>query len=553
MKSNSHKILALKYRPKNFKELIGQDVMVQTITNSIKLKKLPNAYLLSGIRGVGKTTTARLIAKAINCNKDFVNQGISEHCDCSSCEEIDNFKHLDVLEMDAASKTGIDDIRELIESSKYNPTSAKYKIIILDEVHMLSKQAFNGLLKTLEEPPPHLKFIFATTEIKKVPVTIISRCQRFDLNRIPISILFKNLKKITELECGKISDAALKLITKAAEGSVRASLSLLDRALVNQQISEKEVDEVSLRKMLGIADRSRILDLLHLVFNGDEKKSIQVLKSIINEGVEPENFLNDLMEILYFIIQTKSLGDFETELSESESEIISTLSKKVETSTLMIFWQFILKGLEELSVVNNQILSLEMLIIRLIHLKDMPSYEELLNSLNKNMLVSNDEKKVIDRSIEVKSISKDQIKNETQVKPELITPKSEAVIQKKNKEIISSFEDLIKLSSKKKEIELKYDLEKNVNLIKFSQGNIDISLNEKLGKNFVRNLSECLLEWTGKRWVITLSKQQGSKSYSESQLKKTTEILENEKKGEIYKKFKNIFSDGDLIKVSKED
>ena len=553
MKSNSHKILALKYRPKNFKELIGQDVMVQTITNSIKLKKLPNAYLLSGIRGVGKTTTARLIAKAINCNKDFVNQGISEHCDCSSCEEIDNFKHLDVLEMDAASKTGIDDIRELIESSKYNPTSAKYKIIILDEVHMLSKQAFNGLLKTLEEPPPHLKFIFATTEIKKVPVTIISRCQRFDLNRIPISILFENLKKITELESGKISDAALKLITKAAEGSVRDSLSLLDRALVNQQISEKEVDEVSLRKMLGIADRSRILDLLHLVFNGDEKKSIQVLKSIINEGVEPENFLNDLMEILYFIIQTKSLGDFETELSESESEIISTLSKKVETSTLMIFWQFILKGLEELSVVNNQILSLEMLIIRLIHLKDMPSYEELLNSLNKNMLVSNDEKKVIDRSIEVKSISKDQIKNETQVKPELITPKSEAVIQKKNKEIISSFEDLIKLSSKKKEIELKYDLEKNVNLIKFSQGNIDISLNEKLGKNFVRNLSECLLEWTGKRWVITLSKQQGSKSYSESQLKKTTEILENEKKGEIYKKFKNIFSDGDLIKVSKED
>ncbi len=553
MKSNSHKILALKYRPKNFKELIGQDVMVQTITNSIKLKKLPNAYLLSGIRGVGKTTTARLIAKAINCNKDFVNQGVSEHCDCSSCEEIDNFKHLDVLEMDAASKTGIDDIRELIESSKYNPTSAKYKIIILDEVHMLSKQAFNGLLKTLEEPPPHLKFIFATTEIKKVPVTIISRCQRFDLNRIPISILFENLKKITELESGKISDAALKLITKAAEGSVRDSLSLLDRALVNQQISEKEVDEVSLRKMLGIADRSRILDLLHLVFNGDEKKSIQVLKSIINEGVEPENFLNDLMEILYFIIQTKSLGDFETDLSESESEIISTLSKKVETSTLMIFWQFILKGLEELSVVNNQILSLEMLIIRLIHLKDMPSYEELLNSLNKNMLVSNDEKKVIDRSIEVKSISKDQIKNETQVKPELITPKSEAVIQKKNKEIISSFEDLIKLSSKKKEIELKYDLEKNVNLIKFSQGNIDISLNEKLGKNFVRNLSECLLEWTGKRWVITLSKQQGSKSYSESQLKKTTEILENEKKSEIYKKFKNIFSDGDLIKVSKED
>ena len=339
MKSNNHKILALKYRPKNFKELIGQDIMVQTITNSIKLKKLPNAYLLSGIRGVGKTTTARLIAKAINCNKNFVALEQGKYCDCNNCEEIDNFKHLDVLEMDAASRTGIDDIRELIESSKYNPTSAKYKIIILDEVHMLSKQAFNGLLKTLEEPPPHLKFIFATTEVKKIPVTIISRCQRFDLNRIPISILFNNLKKIAEIEGGKISDTALKLITKAAEGSVRDSLSLLDRALINQQVTEKEIDEVSLRKMLGITDRSRILELLKFIFDGDEKNSIQTLKNIINEGVEPEIFLNDLMEILYFIIQTKNLGKFDTELSISESEIetISILSKKIETSTLMVY------------------------------------------------------------------------------------------------------------------------------------------------------------------------------------------------------------------------
>jgi len=555
MKSNNHKILALKYRPKNFKELIGQDIMVQTITNSIKLKKLPNAYLLSGIRGVGKTTTARLIAKAINCNKNFVALEQGKYCDCNNCEEIDNFKHLDVLEMDAASRTGIDDIRELIESSKYNPTSAKYKIIILDEVHMLSKQAFNGLLKTLEEPPPHLKFIFATTVVKKIPVTIISRCQRFDLNRIPISILFNNLKKIAQIEGGKISDTALKLITKAAEGSVRDSLSLLDRALINQQVTEKEIDEVSLRKMLGIADRSRILELLKFIFDGDEKNSIQTLKNIINEGVEPEIFLNDLMEILYFIIQTKNLGKFDTELSISESEIetISILSKKTETSTLMVFWQFILKGIEELSIVTNQILSLEMLVIRLIHLKDMPSYEELLNSLDKNITDPNAEKVNLNKNIEVKSISKDQIKNKTQMKPELLSSNPETILQKRKNEIISSFEDLIKLSSKKKEVELKYDLEKNVNLIKFSQGNIDISLNEKLGKNFVRNLSERLLEWTGKRWVITLSKQQGSESFSEMQLKKSSEILKNEKKSEVYKKFKSVFSDGDLIEVTKEE
>ena len=238
MSENIQKVLALKYRPKNFKELIGQDIMVETITNSIQLNKLPNAYLLTGIRGVGKTTTARLIAKALNCTKNFLKE---ESCDCNHCEEIANSKHLDVLEMDAASKTGIDDVRELIESSKYNPMKAKYKIFIIDEIHMLSKQAFNGLLKTLEEPPPHLKFIFATTEVKKIPVTIISRCQRFDLHRVPAEALFNNLKKISKIENGKISEDALKLLAKASEGSVRDSLSLLDRALVSHNIDEKEI------------------------------------------------------------------------------------------------------------------------------------------------------------------------------------------------------------------------------------------------------------------------------------------------------------------------
>ena len=257
MEKKDHKIFALKYRPKNFKELIGQDVMVQTITNSIKINNLPNAYLLTGIRGVGKTTTARLIAKALNCSKDFLK---NENCNCKNCEEISNSRHLDVLEMDAASRTGIDDVRELIESSKYNPTNAKYKIYIIDEVHMLSKQAFNGLLKTLEEPPPHLKFIFATTESKKIPVTIISRCQRFDLHRVPIKILMDNLIKISKIENCKISENALKLIARASEGSVRDSLSLLNRAFISQHVVEKEIDETFIRKMLGIADKSKILE-----------------------------------------------------------------------------------------------------------------------------------------------------------------------------------------------------------------------------------------------------------------------------------------------------
>jgi len=562
-----HKVLALKYRPKNFKELIGQDIMVETITNSIKLNKLPNAYLLTGIRGVGKTTTARLIAKAINCNKNFIqgekcNQG--EYC---HCEEISNSKHLDVLEMDAASKTGIDDVRELIDSSKYNPTSAKYKIIILDEVHMLSKQAFNGLLKTLEEPPPHLKFIFATTEVKKIPITIISRCQRFDLHRVRVKNLVENLKKILDVENAKIEEEALILIAKAAEGSVRDSLSLLDRVLVSSEnIDGKKIDKKFVRKMLGIADRSKTLNLLKLIFQGAQKQSIEQLREMVDEGIQPENFLNDLLEIIYFIQQKKSLGNFESELSISEAEqvIINSISDDVNMTTLIVFWQFILKVIDELSVVSNPILSLEMLVVRLVHLKDMPTYDKLLDSLKKNnldetkednntIIESKNKKKIINDENQITKISKNQIKNTIQTKPVLSSSKEKNLSTNIIKEKVSSFEDLIYLAGKKKEIQLKYDLEKNVNLIKFLEGKIDISFNPNLDKNFVRNLSTKLVEWTGNRWVITLSKEAGEKTFSETQDIRKKELLNNETKGEVYKKFISIFSDAELLEVKKND
>ena len=559
MEKVTHKVLALKYRPKNFKELIGQDIMVETITNSIKLNKLPNAYLLTGIRGVGKTTTARLIARALNCSKNFLSE---ENCNCSHCEEITNSKHLDVLEMDAASKTGIDDVRELIDSSKYNPTSAKYKIVILDEVHMLSKQAFNGLLKTLEEPPPHLKFIFATTEVKKIPVTIISRCQRFDLHRVTIQELVKNLKKILEIEKAKISENATLLIAKAAEGSVRDSLSLLDRAIISQDSNNKEIDENFIRKMLGLADRSKILNLLNFIFNGKQKESIDQLREMVNEGIEPSNFLNDLLELIYLIQQKKSLNNYNSEMSisEAEKEIINGMSKNISTDSLIVFWQFILKVIEELSIVSNPILSLEMLVIRLVHLKDMPSYEDLVSSMSKSNFSQSEEsanigneiknkEKFLNNDNQVKKISKDQIKNTIQTKPIMSTSDQKNL----EKEKVLSFEDLINLSSKKREIQLKYDLKHNVNLIKFSEGKIDISFNQNLDKNFVRNLSERLHVWTGKRWVITLSKEKGQKTFSENESLKKKELLEKERKSEESKKFKRIFSDGELLEVKKED
>jgi len=559
MKNKDHIVLALKYRPKTFSELIGQNVMVQTITNSIKLDKLPNAYLLTGIRGVGKTTTARLIAKALNCNKNFLKE---EHCDCTHCEEISISKHLDVLEMDAASRTGIDDVRELIETSKYNPTSAKYKIIILDEVHMLSKQAFNGLLKTLEEPPPHLKFIFATTEIKKVPVTIISRCQRFDLHRISVEKLQDNLEKISKIESAKISKSALKLIAKAAEGSVRDSLSLLDRALVSETNSEKEINESFIRQMLGIADRSKILELFKAIFDGDQKKSINLLRKMIDEGAEPVVLLNDFLEIVYFMLRTKNLGDFEGDLSisESENKTINLISKDIDTKTLTIFWQFILKGIEEMSIVTNQILSLEMIIFRLLHLKEMPDYQEVLNLINESGskihedMVSKDPQKKSYLNLEKSTkMSIEQIKNVVQTKSELSPSEPHSLIKESKLHSVKTFNELIQLVSQNKEVELKYDLEKNVSLVNFSEGKIDITINDKLGKNFIRNLSEKLFMWTGKRWVISLTKKKGKVPFAELNLKKKQDLLKKAKESDFYKNFIKNFPDAELIEINKKD
>ena len=302
MNTNS-KVLALKYRPQTFNDLIGQKVIVETILNSIKADKVPNAFLFTGIRGVGKTTIARIIAKSLNCLND-----IDDQCKvkCENCDAITNSSHIDVLEMDAASKTGVDDVRDLIEFSKYGPTISKYKIFIIDEVHMLSKQAFNALLKTLEEPPEYLKFIFATTEIQKIPITVVSRCQRFDLPRIRSSELFQYIKRISEKEKGKVSDEALKLIVKISEGSVRDALSLLDRGLLSLK-NHEELDLKAAQKIFGYSDKSYLIDIFELILRGDEKKVIETYREIYNQGVEPKIFINDFFEIIYYFKNINSL------------------------------------------------------------------------------------------------------------------------------------------------------------------------------------------------------------------------------------------------------
>ena len=554
-----NKILALKYRPQEFKDLIGQDVMAQTITNAITLGKTPNAYLLTGIRGVGKTTTARLIAKALNCQKNYdKNTDCSSSKFCPTCEEIINSNHIDILEMDAASKTGIDDIRELIESSKYSPTSAKYKIFIIDEVHMLSKQAFNGLLKTLEEPPPSLKFILATTEVRKIPVTILSRCQRFDLKRVSVENLCKHLKNISTKESGKISDNAIKLIARTSEGSVRDAISLLDRALIPQSIGEiKEVEEKNVREMLGLADRTKIISLFSEVLKGKEREALKYLTELINDGVDAQIFLNDVLEILYFLSRRINLGPIEKDMtiSESEVQLIEICSKNIDMLDVGLFWQLTIKTINDVRVVGNEKLTLEMYIMQLVHLQKIEDKKILSDNVqNENQdLKSNligKKVKEEDLDLDLSNQVKNQLKNTDQVKTnpkENLSP--EASINKIN---INNFSDLIDLANKEKEVELKFDLERNVKLVSFNKGKIDISFNENLNKNFIKNLTDKLLLWTGERWIISLSKNAEAKSVYEKNAEQKSAKLMEFKNSDLAKQIEEAFPDADLIDV-KED
>ncbi len=551
-----NKILALKYRPQEFKDLIGQEVMTQTITNAIKLNKTPNAYLLTGIRGVGKTTTARLIAKALNCSKNF-SEGekckINENC---HCKEIVNSNHMDVLEMDAASKTGIDDIRELIENSKYSPTSAKYKIFIIDEVHMLSKQAFNGLLKTLEEPPPSLKFILATTEVRKIPVTILSRCQRFDLKRVSVDKLFDHLKIISKKENGAISDDAIKLIARTSEGSVRDAISLLDRALISQSINKDNlIKDNDVRAMLGLADRSKVILLFKEVLSGNEKDALKYLQDLIVDGVDAKNFLNDILEVLYFFSRRINLGSIEKDMAVSESEVkmIDEYSKNIDMQDIGLFWQLTIKTLDDLKIVGDENLTLEMYIMQLVHLKKIEVKKEILsynvepdqNSNQKNLIGDNAKEDNLEDNLSTPI--KNQLKNTDQIKKNPIKNLSPQI--NKNKIEITNFQDLIDLANKEKEVELKYDLERNVKLVSFNKGKIDISFNEKLNQNFIKNLTEKLLRWTGERWIISLSKNENVKSLYEQNMEKKSSKLEEFQKTDLAKKMENAFPDIKLIDI----
>ena len=538
--TNNSTVLALKYRPVNFDQLIGQELIGETIYNSIKLNKVPNAYLLTGIRGTGKTSIARIIAKALNCKNGFEN--LCKDNFCENCEAITNSNHIDIFELDAASQSSVENTRELIEFSRYAPTSSKYKIYILDECHMLSKQAWASLLKTLEEPPEYLKFIFATTEIKKVPITIVSRCQRFDLSRIKSDQLFQFIKKITEKEKGRVTDEALKLIVKLSEGSVRDALSLLDRGLLSNSQGE-ELDLIKAQKIYGYFDKSSLIELFQNLFKGDENKVINIYRKIYEAGVEPKIFLNDFLEILYFIknISSIKLDGTNFSLNDDEFNAIDKISRTIDPKDIILFWQFTIDTIDELDIVANPNLCVEMFLVRLMYLKD---FKDSVITKDKLDNTNNEEKTSASNKIV------DQIKNiaqQDEIKPKI---KSQETTSKL---FINNFEELIELCIKKKEIKLKYELESNVNLVTFVEGRIEIAFNENLDKDFIKELSNKLYEWTNTRWIISLSKKKGLISKKQEEKTNKDKIFDNVKKNKIYNTVLEILPDAELVEFKKNE
>ena len=542
--TSNKKVLALKYRPQTFDQLVGQKVIADSIFNSIKNNKLPNAYMFLGIRGSGKTSTARIVAKALNCKNGIENLCTKDFCE--SCKSIIEGNNIDILEIDAASKTGVDDVRDLIEFSRYKPTSAKYKIFICDEVHMFSKSAFAALLKTLEEPPDYLKFIFASTDVKKIPVTIISRCQRYDLSRVNSEELFNYLVKIKDIEKGAISDDAIKLIVKLSEGSVRDSLSLLDRAML-AQVDGKELELKQAQEIFGYFEKSIIIDLIENIIEGKEDNTIKLYKNIYNSGVEPKVFLNEFLETLYYLKNISFIDLYGTnfELNDKEFERIRFLSKKVEKKDLLLIWQFTLNNLEKVDIIKNQHQFIEMFLVRLLYLKKILKNENdnSPKEYKKDLDLS---KSLVENNKQSKQETIEQLKNIEQEEKIVSVPEVKNRIEGIQ---IKNFDELIRICERKKDLKIKYELENNLKLVSFKDQKIEISFNSNLDKTFIKELSSKLLEWTKKRWIIAFSKEEGLPTLKEQKKVSKVNLFKKEINSQFSKEIKKVFPDAELIEV----
>lgn len=501
--SNEYLVLARKYRPTNFAELKGQDALVRTLSNAIESGRIAHAFMLTGVRGVGKTTTARIVARALNCIGPDGNDGpTTEPCGvCEHCTAIAEDRHVDVLEMDAASRTGVDDIREIINSVQYTPSSARYKIYIIDEVHMLSKNAFNALLKTLEEPPEHVKFIFATTEIRKVPVTVLSRCQRFDLRRIEADVLEEYFTDLIGRENYTASPEAVALIARAADGSCRDGLSLLDQAM---SLSDGEITEEQVRHMLGLADRAIVLDLVDAIMHGKSAEAMEILKQLYRAGADPMVVMQDLLEWVHFLTKARAVPETanDASLPEAERSKGAELAQKLGIPSLTRAWQILLKGMGEVQVSPLPQQAAEMVIIRMLYVAEMPDPKDLLKKLeaqggDATPTPPNGGGKPMNGG------------NGAGAPMTQAVAQSEMAPQVETSPQPTSFLEVVELFGQMGEPLLQAQMKSYIHLVKFKKGMIELYLSDQNYSDLIGKMSSRLQQWTGERWIVSTVPNEG--------------------------------------------